>query len=92
MLMREEKFFQRWCVGIEIQFGYANTSTPACGGTGSLSVSTERPSTLRLPLDAGQVRSELRTSLRSGLEKFFDEVFVDAGEEGEFVDGDEFVF
>ena len=30
--------------------------------------------------------------LRSGLYKVFDEVFVDAGEEGEFFDGDEFVF
>jgi hypothetical protein len=28
----------------------------------------------------------------SGLEEIFDEVFFDAGEKGEFLNGDEFVF
>ena len=32
------------------------------------------------------------TQAESGLEEVFDEVFFDAGEEGEFFDGDEFVF
>ena len=58
----------------------AHTSTPAWCGTGALSVSPEHPSTT------------LRTTFRSGLEEVFDEFFVDAGEEGEFFDGDEFVF
>jgi hypothetical protein len=44
-------------------------------------------------LSSGVLVIEVRIMfIGSGLEEVFDEVFVDAGEEGEFFDGDEFVF